>query len=356
MNFKKKGLIKNISNKTCFLVLSNTLTVATEYETKKGYTRLIFYKNCTEIKRLEFKELLDLKPFTAVDCVILNGVDKVYFIDFINYSVKTQSFANQLVTKIDQIYFIPNKLLHHLETGKQIELEKSLYINPFYYHQMPKNGYIYGYTKMEIYDADKTCISCFSIHTGKELWSYSTSPIKGEPQLLSFIGNNSQQLWLFAGTQVVVLAIETGKQLATIGQANRNQQDTTEQVAKHTILGACSLEKTKLIGLWDKHYQEVSMKTFKLKHVDLHTEFDLYDISCMYACLDTKYIYFYDSNWLVSKPRGKVAVLDRKTLKIVWCWDILKELGSAPLHIEVVDNQLYVLDNGLTLHVFEAPN
>lgn len=354
MQLKKLGQITGVQNGSLFVAIPQKRLIICQ---SHQYTVLTIYKDFKPIKTIHFDKMVELAPFQdngAIVCMI-DG-DKYYRINVDTFEITILPLPGQIVAKIENRYLVNNLQLFQTDMQPSIEFEKNVGMNPYYYKRMPSHGYVYGYPIFGAYDFDKTHMSCFSTQTGKELWRYSTAPIEGELQLLSFIGNNSQQLWLFSGTQVVVLSIQTGKHLATIGQANRNQQDTTEQTAKQTLLGACSLEKTKLVGLWEQHYQEVSLKTFKLKHINLHTEFNKYDISCMYACFDSQYIYFYDSNWLVNNPRGKVAALDRKTLKIVWYWDMFKELGTAPLHIEVVDNQLYVLDNGLTLHAFEVSN
>jgi outer membrane protein assembly factor BamB len=186
------------------------------------------------------------------------------------------------------------------------------------------------------------------MQTGKELWHYAGQ----EP--LSFIGNTAQHLWVFSGNgQVLLFDIQTGHILASIGQAHWRSNESASTAAMHSVIGGCALDKTKLIALGDTFYQEMSAKTFKFKNRDLSEEFGKYEITCMYPYFGKKYIYFYDSNWISGNPRGKIAALDKKTLKIVWCWDMLKEIGTAPLHLEIIDNHLYVLDNGLTLHVFE---
>jgi rhodanese-related sulfurtransferase len=168
-----------------------------------------------------------------------------------------------------------------------------------------------------------------------------------------FIGNNLTQLWLLvANGQIVILDIQTGKELKRLGLPKAVKPSNPVDQAFQT-LGRNYLEDKKWVALSKHHYLEVNTTSFKAKYVDMSAEFDKYDISCMFPCFDKKYIYFYDSSWMGSRARGKVAVLDRKRLKIIWCWDMLQEIGTAPLHMEIIENQLFILDNALTLHLFE---
>jgi hypothetical protein len=362
MNFKKIGQLASIANSSCFHAIpSKALLIQVVYKTSKKdkgkhqhTTELTFYKAFTLVKVISFDTVGVLSKFRDQQTdLVFTTADKLYLININTFERTEQAFKGQITAKIDDYYLIDGRILKQLHSDYQLQLEKKVYLNLHYHIEVP-NHYIYGYDKVRNQTSgliDATSIECFSLQTGKSLWHYEHS------SEISFIGNTEKQLWLIlSNQQVCVLDIQTGKPLAWIGSEDWNQTKSVSEAAVHSIVGRCHLDKNKVIALGEQFYQEISMKTFQFKQVDLKAELDKYAISAMYACYDKKYIYFYDSNWMNEQPRGKVAILDRKTLKVVWCWDIFKELGTAPLHIEVVENQFYVLDNGLTLHVFEFSN
>jgi hypothetical protein len=362
MNLKKLGQIAEVNNSSCFHAVPNQgLLIRLQYKKVKNSkgkyqntSELTFYKNFNPIKVIPFDAIGVLEKFRDRQTyLIFITATQLYLIDIHTFNIEARAFQGQITAKIDDYYLINGSFLTQFHTNYHLELEKSVYLNLQYHIQVPSK-YIYGYNKVStkaVGQIEATSMECFSIQTGKSLWSYENA------SEISFIGNTAKQLWLFlSNRQVAVLDIQTGHELTFIGHPNWNKTNSTTEAAAHSILGRCHLDKSKVIALGEQHYQEVSMKTFQLKHIELRAEFDKYAISAMYACYDHNNIYFYDSDWIGSHPRGKVAILDRKTLKIRWCWDMLKELGTAPLHIEVVDNQLYVLDNGLILHVFEVSN
>ncbi|MEY4902613.1 MAG: hypothetical protein RLZZ292_428 [Bacteroidota bacterium] len=367
MNIIKIGQIKNIINSNSFVGLPHKKLIGVLHQNRE----LLLYKDFKLQKTILFPQVGTLEKQIDKDQIVFSRDSlSVFFVDTTTFVEKSSPLTGQITAKIGNDYLINNEDLVNFETGRTLKIEKN--VNLFrtygtYYPANSKGGLIFGHSKTakatnSFKDAEGTYVSGYSLKTGQSIWEYSLEPELGDVQRhssnfqLDFLGNNLTQLWLLVSNgQIVVLDIHTGKELKRIGQPIWHPTSQEAEKALHQ-LGRSYLEDPKWVSLNKYHYLEVSTKTFKLKYVNLQEEFDRYNISCMLSCFNKKYIYFYDSNWMSHSARGKVAVLDRKTLKIVWYWDMLKELGTAPLHIEVVDNQLYVLDNGLTLHVFEVSN
>jgi outer membrane protein assembly factor BamB len=365
MNFIKVGQIKNIMNSNSFIGLPQKKLIGVLHQNRE----LLLYKDFKLQKTVVFPQVGTLEKKIDTDQIVFSrDSTSIFFVNTNTFAEKSSALSGQITAKIGNDYLIDNENLVNFETGHALKIEK--HVNLFrtygtYYPANSKCGFIFGHSKTTktanfFKDAEGTYVSGYSLKTGQGIWEYSFKPELGDEQRhpshfqLDFLGNNQTQVWLLVSNgQIVVLDVQTGKELKRIGQPIWSTTQQEVEKALHQ-LGRSYLEDNKWISLNKYHYLEISAKTFKLKYVNLQEEFDKYNISCMLSCFNKKYIYFYDSNWMSHSARGKVAVLDRKTLKIVWYWDMLKELGTAPLHIEVVDNQFYVLDNGLTLHVFDA--
>jgi outer membrane protein assembly factor BamB len=201
--------------------------------------------------------------------------------------------------------------------------------------------------------------------TGEVLWSYSFADfgkvidVFGIEEAVSihnsnkaFTGVIGNQLWISLNTmQHLVLDIHTGKQLALLGEPYDYKKD---YYAQKVMSGGQIDEKLKkIISLGNSQYREINTDTFEAIFIDLREEFDKYGVSSVGDIrFDDDYIYFYDKIFFGNQPRNKVAVLDRKTLKVVWTHDFA-QYGTFPMQMEKIDTHLFVLDSSGTLHIFE---
>lgn len=207
--------------------------------------------------------------------------------------------------------------------------------------------------------------SRLSIETGDVLWSYSfegykkTKNIHGQEEAVSvynsekpFTGVINNQLWVSLNTfQHLVLDINTGEQLALLGNPYKPNKDFHSQ--KLMSGGQIDEKQGKIIALGNCRYREIDTNTFEATFIDLREEFDKYGVSSVGDTrFDDDYIYFYDKIFFGEQPRNKVAVLDRKTLKVVWVHDFA-QYGTFPMQMEKTEKHLFVLDSGGTLHIFE---
>ncbi|NBB31978.1 hypothetical protein [Cellulophaga sp. BC115SP] len=207
--------------------------------------------------------------------------------------------------------------------------------------------------------------SRLSIDTGEIIWTYS---FEGYPKVKNqygkdenvmlhnsdkaFTGVIDKQLWVSLNTsQHLVLDIDTGEQLALLGQPYKYNKDYYTQ--KVMSGGQIDVKQEKIISLGNCQYREINTNNFEATFIDLREEFDKHGVSSVGDTrFDDDYIYFYDKIFFGAQPRNKVAVLDRKTLKVVWVHDFA-QYGTFPMQMEKTDRHLLVLDSGGTLHIFE---
>jgi outer membrane protein assembly factor BamB len=199
----------------------------------------------------------------------------------------------------------------------------------------------------------------FDPPTGEVLWSFSFAGFgkiineyrkEAEVTILFFLGVVGNQLWILLNSrQYLVIDVETGKQLTLIGDAYDGKQYTNRQFG----LGQIDDKNKKVILLSNHQYAEIDCNSFEIKDVDLFEEFEKHSVSSGGRFqIDEDYIYFYDKKFIGLNQCCKVAVLDRKTLKVVWSYDFAQH-GTAPMQMEKTENHLFVLDSGGTLHIFE---
>ena len=202
---------------------------------------------------------------------------------------------------------------------------------------------------------------CHNISTGEVLWIYSfagypkTKNIRGKEEAVSVAGYTGvvdNKLWISLNTlQHLVLDIDTGEQIALLGQPYKYTKDYYSQ--KVMSGGQIDEKQKKIISLGNSQYREINTDTFEATFIDLREEFDKYGVSSVGDTrFDDDYIYFYDKIFFGEQPRNKVAVLDRKTLKVVWVHDFA-QYGTFPMQMEKTDRHLFVLDSGGTLPIFE---
>lgn len=226
----------------------------------------------------------------------------------------------------------------------------------------------YGINFVSYYIIAKTNHSEYSrlsIDTGEIIWSYSfadypkTKNIHGKEESVSvhdsakaFTGVIDNKLWVSLNTsQHLVLDIDTGEQIALLGQPYKYNKDYYAQ--KVMSGGQIDEKQNKIISLGNCQYREINTDTFEATFIDLREEFDKYGVSSVGDTrFDDNYIYFYDKIFFGDQPRNKVAVLDRHTLKVVWVHDFA-QYGTFPMQMEKTDRHLFVLDSGGTLHIFE---
>ncbi len=118
----------------------------------------------------------------------------------------------------------------------------------------------------------------------------------------------------------------------------------------------------KLFGVHNHQYYEVDLQDPKLQIYDLIDEYALYgDITpfkqetslvqlkawATRSCFDDTHIYFIVDN----ASKAQIAALNRQTLKIEWVYEF--DDSGILMQIQVSSNNLYVLDNQATLHIFE---
>ncbi len=263
----------------------------------------------------------------------------INFRNYINYRYATTGRHNEDFTK----YF----------TGV-FDFEKQDIVWEKVFGAFPVSGYLLGRTQIDN-------LTRLSIDTGEIIWTYSfegypkTKSVHGKEvnvNLGGFTGVIGNKLWISLNTlQHLVLDVETGEQLALLGQPYKYNKDYYTQ--KVMSGGQIDVKQEKIISLGNCQYREINTNNFEATFIDLREEFDRHGVSSVGDTrFDDDYIYFYDKIFFGAQPRNKVAVLDRKTLKVVWVHDFA-QYGTFPMQMEKTDRHLLVLDSGGTLHIFE---
>ncbi len=321
--------------------------------------------NCINKTKKDF-----LLPFALQDTIILNNrlflvTDNRYrsgiiyeiddkndiniFRDISNYTV-TDKMGDYLDIEIienkggeiDEIRFHP--ALYNWRTDKVI-WQKKYGINFISSHIIARTNNL-EYSRL-------------TIETGEILWTFSFEGFgkvineyrkEADVAILFFLGVVENQLWILLNSrQYLLIDVETGKQLALIGDAYDGKQYTNRQFG----LGQIDDKNKKVILLSNHQYAEIDCKSFEIKDVNLQEEFEKHSVSSGGRFqIDADYIYFYDKKFIGVNQCCKVAVLDRKTLKVVWSYDFAQH-GTAPMQMEKTDTHLFILDSGGTLHIFE---
>ncbi|NBB32072.1 hypothetical protein, partial [Cellulophaga sp. BC115SP] len=230
--------------------------------------------------------------------------------------------------------------VYDLENDKLIETEIGLGFRTFI------NNFVF-------FNPENTIVR-FEPSSKKYLWTYS---FEGYPKVKNqygkdenvmlhnsnkaFTGVIDKQLWVSLNTsQHLVLDVETGEQLALLGQPYKYNKDYYTQ--KVMSGGQIDVKQEKIISLGNCQYREINTNNFEATFIDLREEFDRHGVSSVGDTrFDDDYIYFYDKIFFGAQPRNKVAVLDRKTLKVVWVHDFA-QYGTFPMQMEKTDRHLLV--------------
>lgn len=328
---------------------------------KEGIILYNYLSNTSIEKNLSFDVY---NPFFLGDCQIIisnSAENKSYLFEINDNNVYKKytynfNFRNHINNKL-AITGRYNEDFTNYFTGV-FDFEKQGMLWEKIFGAFPVDGYLFGKTQIDN-------LARFSLETGEVLWSYSfagypkTKNIHGKEESVSvhnsakaFTGVIDNKLWVSLNTsQHLILDINTGEQIALLGQPYKYTKDYYAQ--KVMSGGQIDEKQKKIISLGNSQYREINTDTFEATFIDLREEFDKYGVSSVGDTrFDDDYIYFYDKIFFGEQPRNKVAVLDRKTLKVVWVHDFA-QYGTFPMQMEKTDRHLFVLDSGGTLHIFE---
>lgn len=219
-------------------------------------------------------------------------------------------------------------------------------------------GIYYFINNKVIRNSKGNVISCNDVLDGTVLWTFSLSHFgpwtdrQGKQKNVfvnSLLGAYQSDFWIGLNNgKVLLLDLETGNQKAIIGDPYFNYSYLKEVFP---ATGAMRIDHRKnvVIGLFMSSYWEVDTKTLSVSHYDMKEHFNACQIySFGDFDFDDQYIYFYD------KDNCKIALFDRGERMVKWQYTLKQrnEVKVFPMELQKHGDNLYVLDNMNTLHIF----